>query len=253
MASKKFWEFKAKADKKGELFIYGDIADSTWWGDEVTPKQFKEELDALGDITELDVYINSSGGDVFAGQAIYSMLKRHNAKVTVYIDGLAASIASVIAMAGDKIIMPKGSMLMIHNGMIGLLGYFNASKLRKYADEIEKITDSVIVPAYERSGKTTDEIKELLDAETWLSAEEAVEMGFADEIEENKAMAASISGTVMTINGLDVDISKFQRVPSKFLNLVKPPPREPPADEPKADEPKNETEKEKLLISIDLI
>ena len=97
---KKFWEFKATSAKKGELLIYGDIASSTWWGDEVTPNDFKKGLDALGDISELDVYINSNGGDIFAGQAIYSMLKRHDAKVTVYVDGLAASIASVIAMAG---------------------------------------------------------------------------------------------------------------------------------------------------------
>lgn len=232
---------------KGELLIYGDIASSTWWGDEVTPNDFKKGLDALGDISELDVYINSNGGDIFAGQAIYSMLKRHDAKVTVYVDGLAASIASVIAMAGDKIIMPKGSMMMIHEGMIGLMGYLNAPKLRKYADEIEKITDSVIVPAYERSMQTVDEIKEMMAAETWLSAEDAVEIGFADEIEEGKAVAASISEKVLTINGLDIDISQFKRVPGEFLNMVKP------KDPPKEPEPKNETEKEKLLLSIDLI
>jgi ATP-dependent Clp protease protease subunit len=245
---KKFWDFKAASDKKGELMIYGDIASSTWWGDEVTPKQFKKELDALGDISALDVYINSSGGDIFAGQAIYSMLKRHDATVTVYVDGLAASIASVIAMAGDKIIMPKGSMMMIHDGMIGLMGYLTAPKLRKYADEIEKITDSVIVPAYERSMQTVDEIKEMMTAETWLSAEDAVEMGFADEIEGEKAVAASISGKVLTINGLDVDIGQFERVPREFLGLVKPP--EKPKEEP-PQEPKNE--KEKLLLTIDLI
>lgn len=246
MANKRFWEFKAQG-KKGELLIYGDIASSTWWGDEVTPKQFKKDLDALGDVSELDVYINSSGGDIFAGQAIHTMLKRHSATVTVHVDGLAASIASVIAMAGDKIVMPKGSMMMIHEGMIGLIGYLNAGKLRKYADEIEKITDSVVVPAYERSALTVDEIKEMMAAETWLSAEEAVEMGFADEIEEGRAVAASISDRVLTINGLDVDIGQFKRVPSEFLNMVKP--KEPP----KEPEPKNENEKEKLLLAIDLI
>ena len=127
------------------------------------------------------------------------------------------------------------------------MGYLNAPKLRKYADEIEKITDSVIVPAYERSMQTVDEIKEMMAAETWLSAEDAVEIGFADEIEEGKAVAASISEKVLTINGLDIDISQFKRVPGEFLNMVKP------KDPPKEPEPKNETEKEKLLLSIDLI
>ena len=112
---KKFWSFKALDETTGELLLYGEISDISWWGDEVTPKQFKEDLDALGDIDVLNVYINSPGGDVFAGQAIYSMLKRHKAQVKVYIDGLAASIASLVAMAGDKVIMPANAMMMIHN------------------------------------------------------------------------------------------------------------------------------------------
>src|SRR5690606_26641117 len=96
---RKFWQFRAAADdpKVGELLLYGEISDFTWWGDEVTPRQFREDLEALGDIDELRVYINSPGGDVFAGQAILSTLKRHKARKVVYIDGLAASAASVVA------------------------------------------------------------------------------------------------------------------------------------------------------------
>src|SRR5690554_544642 len=130
-------------DKTGELILYGEISDYTWWGDEVTPKQFKEDLDALGDIDILNVYINSPGGDVFAGQAIYSMLKRHKAYVNVFIDGIAASIASLIAMAGDKVIMPANAMMMIHNPWVFATG--NANDLRKIADDLDKIRDSMIV------------------------------------------------------------------------------------------------------------
>jgi ATP-dependent Clp protease protease subunit len=234
-----FWEFKNASKDKGELMIYGDISDSTWWGDEVTPKQFKEDLDALGDVKEIDVYINSGGGDVFAGQAIYTMLKRHEATITVHIDGLAASIASVIAMAGDKILIPKGSMMMVHNGLIGLCGYFQETKLRKYADEIKKITDSVVVPAYERTGQTVEKIHELMDAETWMSAEDAVRDGFADEIEAGKQVAASLTADMAL---------RFRNAPQSLIE--KPKDEKPPVEPPKNPDT---TDKEKLLLEIDLI
>ena len=108
----KFWEFKNEGERAA-LYLYGEISTESWWGDEVTPKEFKEDLDACSG--PLDVHINSGGGEVFAGQAIYNMLKRYDGDVTVYIDGLAASIASVIAMAGDRIVMPANALLMIHN------------------------------------------------------------------------------------------------------------------------------------------
>ena len=130
----KFWNFKAQ-DGNGELMLYGEISSATWYGDEITPKQFKDDLDSLGDIENLNIYINSGGGDVFAGQAIYTMLKRHKAFKTVYIDGLAASIASVIAMAGDKIIMPKNAIMMIHNAWTVVAG--NKDELRKMADDMD--------------------------------------------------------------------------------------------------------------------
>lgn len=188
--NKKFWNFKALDENTAELMLYGEISDISWWGDEVTPKQFKEDLDALGDIDTLNVYINSPGGDVFAGQAIYSMLKRHKATINVYVDGLAASIASLIAMAGDKVIMPANAMMMVHNPWT--FAYGNANDFRKLADDMDKIRDSMVVAYESRSALTTDEIIELLDAETWLSAEDCLEYGFCDEIEEAKEMAACV-------------------------------------------------------------
>ena len=197
MRSKKFWNFKALDDKTGELTLYGEISDVTWWGDEITPKQFKEDLDALGDIDTLNVYINSPGGDVFAGQTIYSMLKRHKAQKNVYVDGLAASIASLVAMAGDKIIMPANAMMMIHSPWTIALG--NAQKFRKLADDLDKIRDSMVVAYESRSALTAEEVVEFMDAETWLSAKDCLEYGFADEIEEAKQAAACISEKYLAI------------------------------------------------------
>nr|WP_207749931.1 head maturation protease, ClpP-related [Clostridium tyrobutyricum] len=208
---KKFWKFNAKENSdEGELLLYGDISDSTWWGDEITPKNFKEELDSLGDIKTLNVYINSGGGDVFAGQAIYSMLKRHSATVNVYVDGLAASIASIIAMAGDNVKMPKNAMLMVHNPWS--FGMGNANDFRKLADDLDKVRESMISVYEDKTGMEKEKIVELLDAETWMTAEKAVEFGFADEIEEEKQVAASLNNRIFAINGLKVDITRYKNL-----------------------------------------
>lgn len=185
----KFWEFKAAAvPKKGELYLYGEISDTSWWGDEVTPAQFQKDLAALGDIYTLDVYINSPGGDVFAGITIYNILKRHNATVNVHVDGLAASAASIVAMAGDKIIMPKAATMMIHNAWSG--GWGNKAKMRKLADELERIDGQIAGIYTTRTGKEKTVIAGWMDAERWMSGDEALADGFADEVEENKQIAA---------------------------------------------------------------
>lgn len=219
----RFWQIRAAADnpKVGEVLIYGNIASYKLFDNDVAPKEFKEELDKLGDVDELRVYINSDGGDVFAGQAIYSMLKRHKARIIVYIDGLAASIASVIAMAGDRIIMPANAMMMIHQPWTIAAG--NAADFRKLADDLDKVAESIVTVYSDRTGMSREEIISLMDAETWMTAEEAVEMGFADEIEEGKRVAASLRDGQLIINGLRVDLSRY-RNPPKFGFL-------PPSDE----------------------
>ena len=115
------WKMKALNDGKAEIFIYSDIG-YDWWEDKSTAQLFAEELKNLGDVSSIDLHINSNGGDVFDGQAIHTLIKNHKGFVTAYIDGLAASIATVIAMGADKVIMPKNAMMMIHNAWTGLYG-----------------------------------------------------------------------------------------------------------------------------------
>lgn len=216
--SKKFWNFKnAKEDPKvGELDIYGEIADSSWWGDEVTPKQFKKDMDALGDISVLNVYINSPGGDVFAGQTIYSILKRKKCAVNVYIDGLAASAASVIAMVGraegNTLNMPSNAMLMIHNPWSIAWGY--ASDMRQMADTLDKIRDSIVAVYKDGSGLEEKDIIELMDAETWMSAQDALDYGFIDHINDAKQVAAMVG---------DFDLSRFKNVPKELAKSKEAP------------------------------
>lgn len=258
---KKFWKFNAKENSdEGELLLYGDISDSTWWGDEITPKNFKEELDSLGDIKTLNVYINSGGGDVFAGQAIYSMLKRYSATVNVYVDGLAASIASIIAMAGDNVKMPKNAMLMVHNPWS--FGMGNANDFRKLADDLDKVRESMISVYEDKTGMEKESIVELLNAETWMTAEEALEFGFADEIEEEKQVAASLNNRIFAINGLKVDITKYKNLQINKIQFEEPIPsenkiKEQPADmaEPKEriiDDNKITVEEAEKQVPIDL-
>lgn len=206
MTTKKYFQINKKTDKKGEIFIYGDIVSEEWFANEVTAPEFKKQLDELGNVSEIDVHINSSGGNVFEGHAIYNMLKMHKAKINIYIDALAASIASVIAMSGDTIFMHKNSFLMIHNSWIMTVG--NAKELRDTADLLDK-TDEASNQAYlDRAlNISEEELKELLDAETWLTASEALEKGFIDEILEPNEIAASIS---------DERYKLFKSVPSSI-------------------------------------
>lgn len=236
----KFWGFKAIDKTTAELTLYGEISNETWRGDEVTPKQFKEELDALGEIESLNVFINSPGGDVFAGQAIYSMLKRHSATVNVYVDGLAASIASLIAMAGDKVIMPKNAMMMIHSPWTIAVG--NAQDFRRIAEDMDKIRDSMVVAYESRSALTTEEILDMMDAEKWLSADDCLEYGLADEIEEANQVVACLDKEVL---------GRYKNTPEGLL-ANEPDPDPDPGPDP--DEEVKARELQKMLaLELELI
>ena len=205
---RKFWSFKALSESAAELLIYSEISDFTWWGDEVTPATYDADLKALGNITELSVRINSPGGDVFAASAIYTMLRRHAARVTVTIDGLAASAATIVMMAGDKIVMPQNAMLMVHNPWSFAAG--NAEDLRKMADTLDTVRESMLAVYQEKTGMGREDLIALLDEETWITAAQAVELGFADEIEEMIRIAAKVrADDRFEINGVAMNLKTF--------------------------------------------
>ena len=164
--------------KRGRSFLNGEISDETWYGDEVTPALFRDELNAgTGDIT---VWINSPGGDVFAAAQIYNMLMDYSGNVTVKIDGLAASAASVIAMAGTTVLMSPVAMMMIHNPATIAIG--DAGEMKKAIDMLSEVKES-IMNAYEiKTNLSRARISHLMDAESWFNATKAVELGFADGI-----------------------------------------------------------------------
>lgn len=179
---RKFWNWIKNQDESGSemrtLFLNGEISDETWYGDEVTPKLFKDELGAgNGPIT---VWINSPGGDVFAAAQIYNMLMDYPYDVTVKIDGLAASAASVIAMAGTTVEMSPVAMMMIHNPATIAIG--DSEEMKKAVKMLDEVKES-IMNAYEiKTGLARDKISKLMDAESWFNAKKAVELGFADKI-----------------------------------------------------------------------
>lgn len=184
---KKFWNWKNQTETNSEtqeqtqertLFLNGTIAEESWFDDDVTPQLFKDELmSGSGNIT---VWINSPGGDCVAAAQIYNMLMDYKGDVTVKIDGIAASAASVIAMAGTKVLVSPVSMLMIHNPMTAAFG--NSDEMQKAIEMLGSVKDSII-NAYEiKTGLSRAKLSHLMDAETWMDANKAVELGFADEI-----------------------------------------------------------------------
>ena len=175
---KKFWNWVRDSGGERTLYLNGVISEETWWGDEVTPKLFKDELMAgSGNIT---VWINSPGGDVFAAAQIFNMLMDYTGQVTVKIDGLAASAASVIAMAGGDVYMSPVSMLMIHNPSTIAIG--DSEEMLRAKALLDEVKESII-NAYElKSGLSRTKLSHLMDAETWMNANKAIELGFADEL-----------------------------------------------------------------------
>ncbi len=189
--SSEFWALAPdKSENTANLYIYTDIKANSrdWFGKEIksetSAQAFRQKLDEMGDVNQINIYINSNGGSVFEGLGIYSQLKRHKAHKTVYIDGVAASIASVIAMAGDEVVMSNPATMMVHTAWSVVAG--NADDLRKQADVLDKLTDSLKQAYLLRSGGKISEEKltQLIYAETWLTAKECIEYGFADRLVE---------------------------------------------------------------------
>lgn len=192
-----------------QIDIFGDIVSEKWFDEETSATSFRDALKELGDVSTINLSINSGGGSVFDGIAIYNMLKSHKATVNVYIEGLAASIASVIAMAGDTITMRSGSMMMVH--MPWTLSQGNAEEMRKTADTLEKTGDSIVDIYSERTGISSDDIRNIMNEETWLSAEEAVEQGWATKLDKKEAVMNSVPKEIL---------GRFSNVPKNVLARV---------------------------------
>lgn len=205
-----YMEIKNSSDTIAELTIFGDISAEKWWGDEVTPTEVKELLDSA-EGRDLKIYINSPGGDAFAGVAIHNMLSRYSGKKEVFIEGLAASAASIIAMAGDIINIPKNAFLMIHRA--ATITYGNINDIKETLNRLEKI-DNTIAETYtlhSANDTTKEKFLELMDAETWLNGTEAKEY-FNVNVTESIKMVASCN---------DSDIwEKYKCLPNDIKNSI---------------------------------
>lgn len=193
---KKFYQL-TQNDNVAELYIYGDITSFKWLEEDVTAKSIIDEINSIS-ADVINVYISSYGGEVQAGLAIYNALKRHKAKVRTICDGFACSIASVIFMAGEERIMNDSSLLMIHNAWSFAEG--NAKELKKIAEDLEKITQASVSAYKAHSNLTEEEIVEMMDNETWILPNEAVEYGFATAIEKTKQKNASQNARLSLYN-----------------------------------------------------
>lgn len=206
-AKNSWFRMQAGPASNADIFIYDEIG---YWG--VTAKQFVSDLKALGEVSHINLHINSPGGDVFDGIAIFNALKHHGAAITVHIDGVAASMASVIAMVGNPVIMPENTMMMIHKPW-GFAGG-DANDMRDYADLLDKV-ESVLIPAYaQKTGKPPEEIAALLEDETWMSGAECLAMGFADQTTPALQAMACIQSK---------RIEEFEKMPDSIRNMITPP------------------------------
>ena len=213
----KFWQVKNSVNNNDEILIYGAIAsESSWLSDDTSPQAFADDLLSLNG-RDVTVRINSGGGDVFAAHAISNQLIDYKGKVTVIIDGLAASAATIVAMAGDKIIMPKNAMMMIHNPMIYMGDYCTADELTSTANELDKIKGSIISAYQKRCNLKAEKLAELMDAETWLTADECVNYGFADEI--SGKLDPVLNNNILIVNKVEYDLDKFKNA-DKIKNRI---------------------------------
>ena len=183
------WKVTAKSDSEAEILLYDEISEfeAENWG-LMNAKGLINRIKALGNVKDITLRINSVGGDVFEAQAMYSYLKSHPANITVRVDGLAASAASVVAMAGNKVIMSTGSLMMIHNPAGGVWG--EAEDMRDTAEILDKIRDTIANVYIAKTGLDREKIISMMDEETWMSATEAHNLKFCDEVEESVAVTA---------------------------------------------------------------
>ena len=238
----RFWNLIPDPETPGDgvLDIEGPIAEESWFGDECSSKEFVKALKDVGNVT---VHINSPGGDVMAGAEIYSALREHSlngrGRVTVIVTALAASAASVVAMAGDEILISPVAYMMIHNPWS--IAYGDAKEMRKTARTLDEITEGLITAYQQRTGKSRDQLKRMLENETWMSAQTCVDEGFADGVYGGEIRAAACAGAGMLTRATPESIrelcARWDRAHAKAAED----PEEEPDEEPEED-PDEETE-----------
>ena len=217
----KFWKFRNAADGSGELLLYGNIAgEKSWYSDDVTPKQFAEDLAGLGAVENITVRINSGGGDVFAAVEIGNLLEQHPANVTARIGGVCASAATIIACHCNKVIAANDSTYMVHPVSM-YCGYANAADLQKYLEALATIKENIISLYAKKTGRTKDEVTAWMDAESWWTGPQAKENGFADELTDEESGATYENrGGVLFVNSVSMG-AKFDKAPEFVRNRVK--------------------------------
>lgn len=214
MKNKRFWFWNKKTpgeSDKRTLFFNGTIAEESWFDDDITPKMFKEELEK--DSGDIDIWINSPGGDCIAAAQIYNMLMDYQGHITVKVDGIAASAASVIAMAGDEVLMSPVSMLMIHNPMTIAIG--DEEEMTKAYQMLLSVKASIINAYEKKTGLSREELSNLMDAETWMDVNMAKEYGFCDGLLERKETSPSsnrISSNAMIFSRRAVTNSLLEKL-----------------------------------------
>lgn len=216
----KFWDFIPGTETQPpEILLYGAISSQqSWWEDRVTPTLFNKELEELGDVPEIVVRINSGGGDVFAANAIYTRLKDHNAHITVKVDGWAASAATIIAMAGDKIQIARNGVFMIHDPAMTVWDTYRAEDFEKLAAELKVIKQSIVNTYAMKTGKEAEEIETLMSEETWWTGNEAVQNGFCDELLFESSKTVVENSQKVIVNEVPIDVSRFRTIPTAILN-----------------------------------
>lgn len=203
---KKFWN---KSADSNDIYIYGDIVSERWDEAEVTAKSFLDDLKSCKG-KSVNLHVNSSGGDVFTALAIHNSLKNYKGGVNVYVDGLAASAASLIICAGDVVKMASNALIMVHSPSVGLMGYYNAAELEKTRTALMAVESSILDTYKQRLPKKNHtQISQMVTAETWLTAEEAQELGFVDEITGAVEMEVDDAKRLLVVNKLEIDCKNF--------------------------------------------
>lgn len=216
--NKRFWNIKTDG-KKSKIDLFGFVGGDKTYGDGFNSLDFLKEMNSIPAENELYITINSHGGDIDTARSIYTQLTAHKGKITIRVNGVAMSAATIItSVPGAHVIMPQGSLMMIHRASCWTSG--NAEDLRQMADTLDKYEDAIIEIYVAKTGKTAEEIREKLNATTYFDPQEAVDFGLADEIDDKTTIVknCTMENNIVNVNGLSVDMAFFANAPESFIN-----------------------------------